>query len=191
MKPSYRIALIALLLAMSMWPTSLTRAEELPPPAPIAEREHAAQDLAAFDEVWQTVREHFYDPTFHGLDWAVVRERYRPLAAVAASDVERSAVINRMLSELGASHTGHYTPSDPAYYQLLDIFSGALRRPLRRVFPDGQVTYPGIGIFIKQLDGKTFISGILDGLPARKAGLVIGGEVIAADKKPINPNDSF
>jgi carboxyl-terminal processing protease len=100
-------------------------------------------------------------------------------------------VINRMLSELGASHTGHYTPSDPAYYQLLDIFSGALRRPLRRFFPDGQVAYPGIGIFTKQLDGKIFIAGILDGLPARKAGLVVGDEILAANGESFHPIKSF
>jgi carboxyl-terminal processing protease len=191
MNHRYRTALIALLLALSLGPTSPTRAAELSPRTTMAEREQAAQDLAVFEEVWQTVREHFYDPTFHGLDWAAVGERYRPLAAVAASDVERSAVINRMLAELSASHTGHYTPSDPAYYQLLDIFSGALRRPLRRVFPDGQVTYPGIGIFLRQLDGKTFISGILDGLPGQKAGLTVGDEILTADGQPFHPINSF
>ena len=135
--------------------------------------------------------EHFYDPTFHGVDWTAVAEKYRPLAAAAASDAERSAVINRMLSELRASHTGYYTPSEPAYYQLLDIFSGALRQPLRRVFPDGQVSYPGIGIFTKSLDGKTFISGVLSGLPASRAGLLVGDEIIAADGDLFHPIKSF
>ena len=91
----------------------------------------------------------FYDPTFHGQDWTAVGQSIGPWRP--PSDDERAAVINRMLSELGASHTGYYTASDPAYYQLLDIFSGALRQPLRRLFPDGQVSYPGIGIFTKSL----------------------------------------
>jgi carboxyl-terminal processing protease len=153
--------------------------------------ETASADLEVFEEVWRTVRDHFYDPTFHGLDWNAVRERYRPLAAAAVSEEGRSAVINRMLSELASSHTGYYTASDPAYYQLLDIFSGGLRQPLRRLFPDGQVTYPGIGIFTRQLAGKTFIAGVLDGLPAWKAGLVIGDEILAVDGEPYHPVKSF
>jgi carboxyl-terminal processing protease len=150
-----------------------------------------AANLAVFEEVWRTVRDRFYDPMFNGLDWTAVGERYRPLAAAATSDDERSAVVNRMLSELAASHTGYYTSADPAYYQLLDIFSGGLQRSLRRFFPDGQVSYPGIGVFTRQLGGKTFITGVLEGLPASKAGLVVGDEVIAADGEPYHPLESF
>ena len=124
--------------------------------------------LTVFDEVWQSVRDYFYDPTLRHLDWAAMREKYRPLVA-AASDEERPAVINRMLDELAASHTRYYTPDDPAYYQLLDIFAGPLRRELRRVFPDGQVMYPSIGIFTQRIEDKTFIRGILDGLPGRQS----------------------
>jgi carboxyl-terminal processing protease len=155
---------------------------QLPP----AEVTHPESKLAVFDEVWQSVRDYFYDPTLRHLDWAAMKEKYRRLAA-AASDEERSAVINRMLGELAASHTRHYTPDDPAYYQLLDIFAGPLRRELRRLFPDGQVMYPGIGIFTQHIADKTFISGILDGFPAAKAGLRVGDELLAADGTPYHP----
>lgn len=186
-----RTTLMMLLMTLSVCIAGPSRAEEPPPQTTTVQHEHPAADLAVFEEVWRTVRDHFYEPTFHGLDWAAVGERYRPLAAAASSDAEGSAVINRMLSELAASHTGHYTDSDPAYFQLLDIFSGVLRRPLRRFFPDGQVYYPGIGIFTRPLDGKTFIAGILDGLPARKAGLIVGDEILAADEEPFHPINSF
>jgi carboxyl-terminal processing protease len=166
------------------------QADELAPISTVQPQQTHAH-LGVFEEVWRTVREHFYDPTFHGQDWAAVGQRYRPLAAAATSDDEGAAVINRMLSELGASHTGYYTASDPAYYQLLDIFSGSLRQPLRRLFPDGQVSYPGIGIFTRSLDGKTFISGLLDGLPASKAGLLVGDEIITADGDAFHPIKSF
>ena len=95
--------------------------------------------------------------------------KYRPLV-LAASDEERSAVINRMLDELAASHTRYYTPADPAYYQLLDIFAGSLRRDLRRVFPDGQVMYPSIGIFTQRLGDKTFIQWAPRWVPGRQSG---------------------
>lgn len=190
MKQRKCVALLALLMALNMGMTRPIFADELAPEARTIQPERRSEDLAVFEEVWQTVRDHFYDATFRGLDWTAVGERYRPLVA-AAPDDERSAVINRMLSELAASHTGHYTTADPAYYQLLDIFSGGLRRSLKRFFPDGQVTYPGIGVFTRQLDGKTFIAGVLEGLPAWKAGLVVGDEVIAVDGEPYHPLRSF
>jgi carboxyl-terminal processing protease len=185
-----RIALLMLLIGASLGITSQLGADELPPTTLVRHQQPSAH-LTVFEEVWRTVQDHFYNPTFKGLDWAAVGERYRPLAAAAGSDAERSVVINRMLSELAASHTGYYTASDPAYYQLLDIFSGALRQSLRRLFPDGQVTYPGIGIFTQSLDGKTFISGVLSGLAASKAGLLVGDEIIAADGDPFHPIKSF
>jgi carboxyl-terminal processing protease len=185
-----RITLLMLLIGASLGITSQLGADELPPTTLVRHQQPSAH-LTVFEEVWRTVQDHFYNPTFKGLDWAAVGERYRPLAAAAGSDAERSVVINRMLSELAASHTGYYTASDPAYYQLLDIFSGALRQSLRRLFPDGQVTYPGIGIFTQSLDGKTFISGVLSGLAASKAGLLVGDEIIAADGDPFHPIKSF
>jgi carboxyl-terminal processing protease len=186
-----RLAVMALCIALSAGVISPIWATALTPPMAAVPHETASADLAVFEEVWRMVRDHFYDPTFHGLDWNAVRERYRPLVAAATSEEDRSVVINRMLSELASSHTGYYTASDPAYYQLLDIFSGGLRQPLRRLFPDGQVTYPGIGIFTRQLAGKTFIAGVLDGLPAWKAGLVVGDEILAADGEPYHPIKSF
>src|SRR5262245_26937005 len=35
--------------------------------------------LEVFEEVWQTVRDRYYDPSFNGVDWHAVRTRYRPL----------------------------------------------------------------------------------------------------------------
>jgi carboxyl-terminal processing protease len=195
-----RIGLLILLLGVSLGVTSQLQADALLPTTAIQPQQTSA-NLGVFEEVWRTVHEHFYDPTFHGLDWVAVGAKYRLLAPAAGSDVERSAVFNRMLSELAASHTGYYTASDPAYYQLLDIFSGALRQPLRRLFPDGQVSYPGIGIFTKSLDGKTFISGVLDGLAASKVGQEVTltirrrgdgpSEDVVAVPERINPNKAF
>ena len=84
--------------------------------------------VATFEEVWQTVRDRFYDPHLHGLDWSAVRERYLPDAVQATSEEELAGIINAMLSQLHASHTGFYTPDQPEYYQLADIFAGALRQ---------------------------------------------------------------
>jgi carboxyl-terminal processing protease len=148
---------------------------------------------ALLEEVWRTVRDRFYDPSLHGLDWRAVRRHYEPAYLAAQSDEARVALINAMLSELGASHTGLYTREDPAYYQLADIFSGKLRRDgLHRVFPSGEVTYPGIGAFTRiDGQGRTFITGVVDGTPAARAGLLVGDEILAADDMPFRPIGSF
>src|SRR6185503_12589073 len=109
---------------------------------------HQKPDIAVFDQVWRLVDQHFYDRNFRGQDWRAVRERYRPLAEAAPDADAQAEIISDMLAELGASHTARYRQNDPAYYQLLDIFSGSLRRPLQRLYPNG-VRYPGIGLFTK------------------------------------------
>jgi hypothetical protein len=75
--------------------------------------------VATFEDVWRTVRDRFYDPDLHGLNWSAVRERYLPEAAGATSGTALAKAINRMLSELRASHTQYYTPDEPEYYQLV------------------------------------------------------------------------
>jgi carboxyl-terminal processing protease len=186
----YVRVLVILCIILSLGSTSQAQTpapQSQPPPAAVTRPESR---LTVFDEVWQSVRDYFYDPTLRHLDWTAMREKYRPLVA-AAADEEHSAVINRMLDELAASHTRYYTPDDPSYYHLLDIFAGPLRRKLRRVFPDGQVMYPSLGIFTRRIEDKTFISGVLDGFPAAKAGLWVGDELLAADGTPYHPMRSL
>jgi carboxyl-terminal processing protease len=101
--------------------TSMAAASALAPTVLWAEQQEAADSatsqavparVATFEEVWQTVRDRFYDPHLHGLDWSAVRERYLPDATRASSEEALARVINSMLSELHASHTRYYTPYD-------------------------------------------------------------------------------
>ncbi len=163
--------------------------------APVAPALARADDTKAkteiFDEAWRTTRDKFYDRKLNGLDWDAVGDKHRAEYAAAKTDAERAAAINAMLAELGASHTHYYTKDEPAYYELADIFAGALRRELPKQFPGGKISYPGIGIFTKTIDGKTFVSGVFPGQPAAKAGLLLGDEIIAADGAPFEPIGSF
>jgi len=152
-----------------------------------------ADGVSTFEGVWQTVRDRFYDPRHNGLDWPAVRERYLPEVQRAASQDSLARIVNSMLSELHASHTRFYTPDEPEYYQLADIFVGALRRRgLQRAFPDGRISYPGIGIISDfGARGRNTITGVIDGTPAQQAGLRAGDEIIAADGNAFEPIGSF
>src|SRR5437762_3253156 len=131
-----------------------------------------ADGVSTFESVWRTVRDRFYDPRHDGLDWLAVRERYLADVQRATSQDSLARIINTMLSELHASHTRFYTPDEPEYYQLADIFVGALRRRgLQRAFPDGRISYPGIGIISGfEATGRNTITGVIDGTPAQQAG---------------------
>ena len=180
------ILALAATATLGTWPVSAQMGSQ-------SEALSAETDQAAFDEVWEIVRDRFYDPRLHGLDWQAMRARYRPQAASAPSREEMAIVVNAMLAELAASHTHYYTPEDPAYYQLADIFSDALhRRGLLRVFPTGEVTYPGIGVFTRADDqGRTFMIGVVEGTPAHQAGLLLGDEILSVDERPFHPVNSF
>ena len=180
------ILALSALGALGAWPA---RAE-----APSQPDEASAGSYQAdFDQVWELVRDRFYDPRLNGLDWQEQRARFRPDAASARSRSDAAVVINAMLAKLGASHTHFYTSEEPAYYQLADIFVFALEhRGLERVFPRGDVSYPGIGVFTQADDqGRTFVTGVIEGAPAHGAGVLLGDEIVSADGSPFRPVDSF
>jgi len=180
--------------------TSMAAASALAPawaeqlePADSATSQPVSARIATFEEVWRTVRDRFYDPHLHGLDWSAVRERYLPDATRASSEKALASVTNSMLSELHASHTRYYTRYEPEYYQLSDIFAGALRRRgLERAFPGGRISYPGIGILSRlDMQGHSVITGVIEGTPAQQAGLLAGDVIVFADGAPFQPVQSF
>jgi len=59
-----------------------------------------------FEQSWRALHEHFYDPAFHGADWAKVREKYRPLVKHCSMKEDLYVLISLMLGELNASHLG-------------------------------------------------------------------------------------
>jgi carboxyl-terminal processing protease len=69
-----------------------------------------ASRVETFETVWRIVDEKFYDPSFNGVDWRAVRERYAPRVAAVKSDAELYELLNEMLGELKASHFGIVPP---------------------------------------------------------------------------------
>jgi Tol biopolymer transport system component/C-terminal processing protease CtpA/Prc len=68
------------------------------------------QFLDTFDEVTKQVAENFYDPKFHGNDWAKLTKAYRPIVAACRTRMEFYYVMRLLLGELNASHQGIYGP---------------------------------------------------------------------------------
>jgi len=59
-----------------------------------------------FDDAWRTMKYRFYDPQMHGHDWDAMRAKYQPLVEYVGDRQELLNIINEMIGELNASHTG-------------------------------------------------------------------------------------
>jgi len=69
-----------------------------------------AEWVEMFDDGWRTMKYRFYDPQMHGFDWDAARAKYRPLVDFVGDRQELLNIINEMIGELNASHTGAAPP---------------------------------------------------------------------------------
>ena len=58
-----------------------------------------------FNECWRQMREFFYVPNMHGVDWKAMRERYEPLVAHVNHRMDLTYIIGEMIGELNVGHT--------------------------------------------------------------------------------------
>ena len=118
-----------------------------------------------FEDVWQMIDEKYYDPSFNGVDWGAVRERYHPLIERAASDEEFYTLLKRMVGELRDAHTRFHTPRE------------------RRERKLDQGTSAGIAIY--EVEGRSVIVSVDPSSEAARAGVEVGMVVRTIDGKPI------
>jgi tricorn protease len=59
-----------------------------------------------FNESWRVMKFRFYDEKMHGVDWEKMKARYEPLLDHTHSSEDMQDVVNMMIGELNASHTG-------------------------------------------------------------------------------------
>jgi carboxyl-terminal processing protease len=116
--------------------------------------------LENFEIVWQTVNDTYFDPTFGGLDWDEVHDRYRPLIAAAESGEEFYRTMNEMLFELNVSHLGVV--------------------PAEELAP-GLSTEGSLGIDVRLLGNDAVITSVEPGSPGGEAGLQPGFVIQSID----------
>lgn len=69
------------------------------------------EKLEVFKQAWEMQNEGFYDTAFHGADWNKIKETYEPLVAGATTPDELRRLLNLMVGELNASHSGVSGPA--------------------------------------------------------------------------------
>ncbi len=69
-----------------------------------------------FHESWRQMKDFFYDPNMHNVDWVAVRDSYQPWIAGINSRADLSYILGEMIGELNAGHAyvgGGDIPSAP------------------------------------------------------------------------------
>ncbi len=163
---------LIVILAMSM--ATATRAAELP-----------RSGQPTFDRVIELVNANFYDGRALERFNAAVRieiDQGATARSKTGTDPSIDAAIASVLASLRVSHTGRFKADTIDYFELADIFRFAIRDDMRRLFPpDGAARYPGIGMVTTVENGHRFVSDVYDGSAAKKAGLLVGDEILSVD----------
>ena len=130
---------------------------------PYAERQYM------FDHAWRQVKEKFYDPDIHGVDWDGYRTTYEKFLPYINNNFDFAEMLGELLGELNGSHTGarYYGggASYPTAYLGLfydDTYTGdglkikeiIKRSPLTQ-FPNDVKP----GCIIEEIDGEPILAG--------------------------------
>ncbi|NJN64066.1 MAG: peptidase S41 [Acidobacteria bacterium] len=62
-----------------------------------------------FDDTWRIMRDYFYDPTMHGVDWKAQRAHYAAMIDECVTREDVAFVIRELISELNVGHA-YYRP---------------------------------------------------------------------------------
>ncbi|MEK6701400.1 MAG: PDZ domain-containing protein [Planctomycetota bacterium] len=65
-----------------------------------------------FNDAWRVMRDYFYEPTMHGVDWAAQRDHYGAMLDDAATREDVNWIISEMISELNVGHAYLGNPGD-------------------------------------------------------------------------------
>ncbi len=135
--------------------------------APGFTQNQAADNLKSFDLVWKTVNEDHFDPTFSGIEWKAMRDRYRS-QIVSSSGIESfNRITNQMLFELKVSH-------------LLVATEEMLKTYMPTLFSEGTV-----GIDVRWMHNEAVITKTKPGFPGQAAGLKSGYKIKVIDGRDI------
>jgi tricorn protease len=128
-----------------------------------------------FGDAWRTMKYRFYDPAMHGMDWDAAKAKYEPLVKDVGDRQELLNIINEMIGELNASHTGAAPPP--------------------RGFGGGGVATGNLGIELEpdKAAGRYRVTYIYEDGPADKdwVKVNVGDYLIAIGGKEVKAGDEY
>lgn len=130
-----------------------------------------------YQESWRQMRDFFYDPGLHGVNWKELRTRYEALLPHVRHRADLSYIIGELIGELNAGHCYVGGGELPAVKK---IPLGQLGVVLERHEPSGYA------VIKKILGGSSWEPGLASPLAAPGVGVKVGDFIIAIDNKPLN-----
>ncbi|HEX8181680.1 MAG TPA: S41 family peptidase [Pyrinomonadaceae bacterium] len=161
----------------------------------------AREKMEVFRQAWTYMRDNFYDPNYHGADWAAVRAEYEPRVAGARTPDEVRRLLQLMVGELNASHLGASAPpgaNQPSTGRLGLRFdrreyetAGRLR--VTEVIPLSPAALAGnvkAGDYLLAVDGRTLdartnLDELLSYKTGRRVVLTIAATADGADRREV------
>jgi Tol biopolymer transport system component/C-terminal processing protease CtpA/Prc len=131
----------------------------------------ARDKMTAFEQAWTWLRDNFHDPAMNGADWNAVRAKYAPLIAGAPTRAAVNRLMNLMVGELDASHSGVRPDAHP------DSVTGRLGL----IFDTAAY----------ERDGTLRVAEVVPLSPAAIAGIEPGDVLQAVDGRVIRANDNL
>ena len=128
-----------------------------------------------FDDAWRTMKYRFYDAAMHGKDWDGMRAKYQPLVEFVGDRQELLNIVNEMIGELNASHTGAAPPP--------------------RGREGGGVSTAHLGVELQADDaaGRYKVTHVYEDGPSDKDWVKVspGDYLIAINGKPVKAGDNY
>lgn len=144
--------------------------------------DRAAEWSQIFQECWRQMRDFFYDPNLHRVDWAAIRQRYEPFLAHVHHRTDLTFLIGEMIGELNA---GHAYVGGGDYPKPARINLGLLGARLER---DPATGFVRINEILRGHNwDKTYRSPLTDiGVNVRP-----GDYILAVNGQPVNRTNDF
>ncbi len=100
-----------------------------------------------FDECWRQMRDFFYDPGMHGVDWKAVHDRYAPLVDHVHHRADLTYIIGEMIAELSIGHAYVGGGDVPTVHKIqMGLLGADLERdPATKYFKLGRILAARIG----------------------------------------------
>jgi carboxyl-terminal processing protease len=149
--------------------------------------------MEAFDTVWKTIKDNYFDQTFNGLNWDSIRKEYQPKILKASGSFQFHSILQEMISRLDRSH---FMIIPPEVYRELEKARSEVRKKEPDVpeesgaktgeggkddkpaaedfFFDDTNSQFGIGVDIRVIAGQIVITEVEPHSAAEKAGLKTG-----------------
>ena len=136
-----------------------------------------AQWSEMFGDAWRTMKYRFYDPKMHGRDWDAMKAKYEPLVEHVGDRQELLNIINEMIGELNASHTGAATGGGRGGGGAGAVSTGYIGVDLE---PDARV-------------GRYRVTHVYEEGPSDKdwVRVSVGDFLLAIDGKPVKAGDEY